>query len=70
MFLTVRSVNAAPTIVLADATVHLRRLVVVEADEESRPHALLAPSDARRLVASVLSVVEREADAGIGEAAA
>ncbi len=39
--------------------------------EELRPHALLASPDARGLVASVLAVVEREADvAGIGEAAA
>ena len=38
----------------------LRRLVVM-ADEEPRPHALLALADARRLVASVLAVVEREA---------
>ncbi len=36
-----------------------------------RPHALLTSPDARRLVDSVLAVVEREADAaGIGEAAA
>ena len=48
---------------LADAAVQFRRLVVM-AEEEPRPHALLAPPDARRLVASVLAVVEREADAG------
>ena len=33
----------------------------VMADEEPRPHALLASPDACRLVASVLAVVEREA---------
>ncbi len=39
--------------------------------EEPRPRVLLALPDARGLVASVLAVVEREADvAGIGEAAA
>jgi hypothetical protein len=39
--------------------------------DEPRPHALLASPDVRGLVASVLAVVEREADgAGIGEAAA
>ena len=48
---------------LADAAAQLRRLVVM-ADEEPRLHALLAPPDVRGLVASVLAVVEREADAG------
>ena len=37
-----------------------RRLVVM-AEEEAEPHALLALADARRLIASVLAVVEREA---------
>ena len=51
---------------LADAAVQLRRLAVM-ADEEPRPHVLLASPDARRLVASVLDVVEREAEcAGSG----
>ena len=43
---------------LADAAAPLRRLEVM-AEEEPRPHALLAPLNARRLVASVLAVVER-----------
>ncbi len=47
---------------LADAAVQLRRLAV-EAEEEPRPHALMALPDSRALVASVLAVVEREADA-------
>ncbi len=47
---------------MADATVQLRRLAV-EAGEEPRLHALMALPDARGLVASVLAVVEREADA-------
>ena len=47
---------------LADAAVQLRRLVVM-AEEEPRPHALLASPGAPGLVASVLAVVEREADA-------
>ncbi len=42
----------------------LRRLAI-EADEEPQPHALLAPPSARRLIASVLAVVEREADAAV-----
>ena len=55
---------------LADAAAQLRRLAVM-ADERPTAHALLAPPSARQLVASVLVVVEREADgAGIGEAAA
>ena len=45
---------------LADAAVQLRRLVVM-AEEEPRPHALLASPDARCLVSSVLAMVEREA---------
>ena len=45
---------------LADAAVQLRRLEVM-ADEDPQPHVLLAVPDARRLVASVLAVVEREA---------
>ncbi len=49
---------------LADATVQLRRLVVM-ADEEPRPHALLASPGARSFVASVLAVVEREADGAV-----
>ncbi len=39
----------------------LRRLVVM-VEDTPRPRALLAPSDARGLPASVLAVVEREAD--------
>ena len=35
------------------------------AEEDPQPHALLAPPDARRLVASVLAVVERAVEAGI-----
>ncbi len=50
---------------LADAAVQLRRLMV-SADVEPRPHALLAPPDARSLVASVLAVVEREVDGTVG----
>ncbi len=46
---------------LADAAAQLRRLVVM-ADEEPCPHALLEPPDMRGLVASVLVVVEREVD--------
>lgn len=46
---------------LADAAAQLRRLVVM-ADEEPRPHALMASPGARGLVASVLAVVEREVD--------
>ena len=46
---------------LADAAAQLRRLMVM-ADEEPRPHALLEPPDVRGLVASVLAAVEREAD--------
>ncbi len=45
----------------ADTAVQVRRLVVL-ADVEPRPHALLAPPRARSLVASVLAVVEREVD--------
>ncbi len=41
----------------------LRRLVVL-ADERPGAHALLAPPSARSLVASVLAVVEREAEGG------
>ena len=48
---------------LADAAVQLRRLVVM-VEEEHRAHALLASPDVHRLLASVLAVVEREADAG------
>ncbi len=47
---------------LADAAVQLRRLVVM-ADEEPRPHALMGSPSACRLIASVLAVVEREAGA-------
>ena len=47
---------------LADAAAQLWRLVVM-ADEEPRLHALLAPPDVRGLVASVLAVVERAAEA-------
>ncbi len=47
---------------LADTAVRLRRLVVM-AEETPRPRALLASPDVRGLVASVLAVVEREADA-------
>ncbi len=43
---------------LADAAVQLRRLVVM-ADEEPRPHVLLASPDARGLVVSVLAVTVR-----------
>ncbi len=38
--------------------------------EEPEPHALLAPPDARRLVASVLAAVEREADGAAETSAA
>jgi len=52
--------SRAQAVTREDAAVQLRRLVVM-ADEEPRPHALLALADARGLVASVLAVVEREA---------
>ncbi len=51
---------------LADAAAQLRRLVVM-ADEEPRPHSLLASADACRLIASVLAVVEREADTAVND---
>ena len=51
----------------ADATVQLRRLVVM-AEEAPRPHALLASPDVRRLVAPVLDVVERAVEADQGAA--
>ncbi len=47
---------------LADAAVQLRRLAA-EAEDEPQLHALMALPDARGLVASVLAVVERAADA-------
>ena len=47
---------------LVDAAAQLRRLAAMtEAGPQAR--ALLAPPDVRRLVASVLAVVERAADA-------
>ena len=57
---------------LDDAAVLLRRLVALaDADEAPNPRRLFAEPDVRRLVASVLAVVEREADvAGRGEVAA
>ncbi len=54
------SPSSARAETLADAAVQLRRLVVM-AEETPRPRALLASPDARRLVTSVLAVVEREA---------
>ena len=56
-----RSVGNAKT--LADAAVQLRRLVVEAEAEGPSLRGLLAEPDMRRLVASVLAVVEREADA-------
>ena len=52
--------SRAQAVTREDAAVHLRRLVVI-AEEEHRPQALRASPGARRLVASVLAVVEREA---------
>ena len=49
---------------LDDAAVLLRRLAALaDADEAPNPRGLFAEPDVRRLVASVLAVVEREADA-------
>ncbi len=53
----------AQAVSLEDAAVQLRRLVVM-AEETPRPRALLTSPVARGLLASVLAVVEREADAG------
>ncbi len=65
-----RRIVAGRAETLADAAAQLRRLVVM-AEERPEPHALLAPPNARRLVASVLAVVERAAPAAeIGEATA
>ena len=65
-----RRIVAGRAETLADAAAQLRRLVVM-AEERPEPHALLAPPSARRLVASVLAVVERAAPAaGIGKAVA
>ena len=50
---------------LADAAAQLRRLAVM-ANERPTAHALLAPPSARRLVASVLAVVERVVDGTAG----
>ena len=48
---------------LADAAVLLRRLVALaDADEAPNPRRLFAEPDVRRLIASVLAVVERAAD--------
>ncbi len=48
---------------LADAAVQLRRLVAEADTEGSSLRGLLGEPDMRKLVASVLAVVEREADA-------
>ncbi len=54
---------------LADAAVLLRRLVALaDVDEAPNPRHLFAEPDVRRLVASVLAVVERAAD-GTGQGA-
>ena len=48
---------------LDDAAVLLRRLVVLaDADEAPNPRPLFAEPDVRRLIASVLAVVERVVD--------
>ncbi len=50
---------------LADAAVLLRRLVALaDANEAPNPRRLFAEPDVQQLVASVLAVVEREADGG------
>ena len=48
---------------MAGAAVQLRRLAVEAEAEGSSVHEMLAEPDMRRLVASVLAVGEREADA-------